>query len=156
MRTRLLLLINLLFCSVCFSQINPDNITIARDTFGVHHIFAQTDAEVDYGLAWAHCEDDFEHMQLILIATKARLGEVTGKEGAATDYFVQFTKVHGMVEQYYARDVTPNFKVTLQSYVDGLNAYASAHPSEIKLKGIFPIKAKDILAGYQLILTSMI
>ncbi len=97
MRTRFLLLFICVFCSVCYSQINPDNVTIARDTFGVPHIFAATDAEVAYGLAWAHCEDDFEHIQLILIATKARLGEINGKEGAATDYFVQFTKAHGMV-----------------------------------------------------------
>ena len=26
--------------------------------------FAQTDAEVAYGLAWAHAEDDFETIQL--------------------------------------------------------------------------------------------
>lgn len=156
MRAKLFLLFTLLFCSVCYPQINPEKITIARDTFGVPHIFAATDAEVAYGLAWAHCEDDFEHIQLILIATKARLGEINGKEGAATDYFVQLTKVHGMVERYYERDVTATFKVTLQAYVDGLNAYAAAHPAEVRLKGIFPIKAKDILAGYQLILTSMI
>ena len=40
------------------AQINPKNITIARDSFGVPHVFAKTDAEVAYGLAWAHAEDD--------------------------------------------------------------------------------------------------
>lgn len=156
MRTRLFILFYFLFCSYCIAQINPENITIARDTFGVPHIFAPTDAEVAYGLAWAHCEDDFEHIQLILIATRARLGEINGKDGAATDYFVQFTKTPGMVDRYYERDVTPNFKKNLEAYVAGLNAYAAKHPEEIKLKNIFPIKAKDIIAGYQLILTSMI
>jgi acyl-homoserine-lactone acylase len=33
------------------AQINPSNITIARDSFGVPHIFAPTDPEVAYGLA---------------------------------------------------------------------------------------------------------
>ena len=37
-----------------FGQINPSNITIARDSYGVPHIFAKTDAELAYGLAWAH------------------------------------------------------------------------------------------------------
>ncbi|MES2592344.1 MAG: penicillin acylase family protein [Bacteroidota bacterium] len=144
------------FYSVCFSQLNPDNITIARDSFGVPHIFAPTDVEVSYGLAWAHCEDDFEHIQLILIATRARMGEITGKEGAATDYFVQFTKVRGVVERYYEKDLTANYKNDLQGYVDGLNAFAKAHPKEVKLKGIFPVSPKDIITGYQLILTSMV
>lgn len=144
------------FYSVCFSQINPDNITIARDTFGVPHIFAPTDMEVAYGLAWAHCEDDFEHIQLILIATRGRMGEITGKEGAATDYFVQFTKVRGIVDRYYEKDLTANYKNDLQGYVDGLNAFAETHSKEVKLKGIFPATPKDIITGYQLILTSMV
>lgn len=149
-------LLFLLIYSNCFSQVNPQNITIARDSFGVPHIFAPTDAEVAYGLAWAHCEDDFEHIQLILIAEKARMGEVTGKSGAASDYFVQFIKASETVERYYERDLTSDYKKTLQAYVDGLNAFAVAHPDEIKLKNIFPVTSKNILAGYHLILTSMI
>jgi len=44
-------------------QINPDNIQIVRDSFGVPHIFTKTDSELAYGLAWAHAEDDFETIQ---------------------------------------------------------------------------------------------
>ncbi len=141
--------------SICYSQVNPNNITIARDTFGIPHIFAPTDAEVCYGLAWAHCEDDFEHLQLIMIAEKARLGEVSGKEGAATDYFVQFIKARETVDRYYGNDLTGNFKINLQAYADGINAFAAKHPNEIKLKNIFPVTAKDLVIGYQLILANM-
>ena len=155
MRIKLFLLFLLLY-SNCFSQVNPQNITIARDSFGVPHIFAPTDAEVAYGLAWAHCEDDFEHIQLILIAGKARMGEVTGKSGAATDYFVQFIKASETVERYFERDLTSDYKKTIQSYADGLNAFAVAHADEIKLKNIFPVTSKNILTGYHLILTSMV
>ncbi|MEP7256316.1 MAG: penicillin acylase family protein, partial [Ferruginibacter sp.] len=51
-----------------FSQtaINPANIDIVRDSFGVPHIFAKTDAEVAYGLAWAEAEDDFRSMQEVI------------------------------------------------------------------------------------------
>ena len=53
------LLILLLITHVGASaQIDPKNITIARDSFGVPHVFAKTDPEVAYGLAWAHAEDD--------------------------------------------------------------------------------------------------
>ena len=120
--------------SVCFSQINPSNITIARDTFGVPHIFAPTDAEVAYGLAWAHCEDDFEHIQYIMVTASARLGELQGKEGAATDYFVQFIRAKEHVEKYYDKDVSTEYKKILQAYADGINSYALKHPNEVKLK----------------------
>ena len=43
-----------------YAQINPANIQIVRDQWGVPHIFGKTDPEVAYGLAWAHAEDDFK------------------------------------------------------------------------------------------------
>ena len=56
------------------AQINPANITIARDSFGVPHIFAPTDPEVAYGLAWAHAEVDFETVQLVVLSGKEPRG----------------------------------------------------------------------------------
>jgi acyl-homoserine-lactone acylase len=144
------------FSLTTYSQINPNDITIARDTFGIPHIFAATDAEVAYGLAWAHCEDDFEHIQYIMITASARLGELQGKEGAATDYFVQFIRAKEHVEKYYQTDISNEYKKILQAYADGINSYAQKHPSEVKLKNIFPVTPKTILIGYHLILTSMV
>ena len=53
----------MLFPFVLSSQINPKEIDIIRDKYGVPHIYAKTDAEVAYGLAWAHAEDDFSTIQ---------------------------------------------------------------------------------------------
>ena len=53
----------LIVTSIAHSQIKPNNIEIVRDQFGVPHIYAQTDAEVAYGLAWANAEDDFTTIQ---------------------------------------------------------------------------------------------
>ena len=52
-----------IFTSLVSSQINPNNIDIVRDEYGVPHIFAETDAEVAFGLAWADAEDDFKTIQ---------------------------------------------------------------------------------------------
>ena len=51
-----------------YSAVNPANVQIARDKWGVPHIFAKTDEEVAYGLAWATAEDDFSDMQFMLMA----------------------------------------------------------------------------------------
>ena len=53
--------------------IRVDKITIARDTYGVPHIFAPTDPEVAYGLAWAHAEDDFTTIQTLILTGKGKL-----------------------------------------------------------------------------------
>ena len=42
------------------SQVNPQDVEIVRDEYGVPHIYGKTDADVAYGLAWAHSEDDFK------------------------------------------------------------------------------------------------
>ena len=66
-------LLLLLFCSgFAKAQINPQNISIARDSFGVPHIFAPTDPEVAYGLAWAHAEDDFATLQMLILTGKGK------------------------------------------------------------------------------------
>ena len=139
-----------------FAQIDPAKVTIARDTFGIPHIFADTDAEVAYGLAWAHCEDDFEHIQLMIITAQARVGELTGKDGAISDYFVRFIKAKEIAEQKYETDLSAEYKKVIQSYADGINAYAAKHPEEVKLKNIFPITPQNIVTGYVVILTSMV
>ena len=146
----------ILYIGIGKAQIDPTGITIARDTFGIPHIFAKTDAEVAYGLAWAHCEDDFEHIQIMMITAAARMGELTGKDGAISDYFVRFIKAKEFAEQHYDYDISFEYKKILQAYCDGVNHYAAKHPEEVKLKNIFPITPKNIITSYTVILTSMV
>ncbi|HEY9489030.1 MAG TPA: penicillin acylase family protein, partial [Chryseosolibacter sp.] len=49
------------------NPIDPSQIDIVRDHFGVPHIFAKTDPEVAFGLAWAHAEDDFNTLQKAIL-----------------------------------------------------------------------------------------
>ena len=42
--------------NTAIAQVNPKNVEIIRDTFGVPHIYAKTDAGAAYGLAWANAE----------------------------------------------------------------------------------------------------
>src|SRR3546814_227250 len=44
----------------------PADVRIARDAFGGPHIFGRTDADVAYGVAFAHAEDDFSTLQEVL------------------------------------------------------------------------------------------
>lgn len=136
-------------CIACLSlraQINPTNITIARDSFGVPHIFAPTDPEVAYGLAWAHAEDDFNTLQLVVLSGQARLGKVLGKKGAEADYVVNLLRCRQVVEEQW-NTLSPDFISLVNGYVSGLNAYAKAHPSEVKYKKAFPFSEKDYMTA---------
>lgn len=128
------------------AQINPANITIARDSFGVPHIFAPTDPEVAYGIAWAHAEDDFETLQLVVLSGKAKLGTGLGKKGAEGDYVINLMRIRQTVDEQW-NTLSPDFVALIKGYVAGLNAYAKAHPQEIKYKKAFPFDEKEYMTA---------
>lgn len=148
----LLLLISLLFSFQIIAQVNPDNITIIRDKWGVPHIYAPTDEEVAYGLAWAAAEDDFKTIQETLLPVKGLLGRVKGPKGAILDFAVDFLEINEAVDARYDRDVSPKFKKITKAYVDAMNAYAAKHPKEVLVKKMFPINERDVIKGYTLAL----
>lgn len=146
-RISLVLLIPFLVSSLA-AQINPDKIQIARDEWGVPHIFAKTDAEVAYGFAWATAEDDFKTMQEQLLPIKGLAGLVNGRSGAIFDVGVHILDPHTIVEERYEQDVSPAFKKILEAYAAGVNSYAAKHKKEVLHRKLFPVTPKDLLKSY--------
>lgn len=149
---RLLPFYLLLFCFKSFAQINPNNITIARDSFGVPHIFAKTDAEVAYGLAWANAEDDFKSLQFVVLPAKGLMGRALGKEGAAGDYAFALFLCMEITEERW-NTLSPEFLKLIAGYVQGINEYALQHKTEWMVKDLFPINTKEYIAASVLALT---
>lgn len=132
-----------------FSQeIRVDQITIIRDSFGVAHIHAPTDAEAAYGFAWAQAEDDFETMQLTLLPIRGRMAEYAGKSGAILDVAAAMIGVDSIVEQRYEKELSPAFRDITEAFAAGITAYAEAHPEELLVKKLAPFSGKDIIKGY--------
>jgi len=149
-----LVLLSLLFFQPGFSQtiINPSKIEIVRDSFGVPHIFAKTDAEVSYGLAWAEAEDDFQSMQEVILPAKNLMASVQGKKGAAGDYAFALFRCREITEERW-NTLSPAFLKLIDGYVQGLNKYAQKHPEEILHKKIFPVTAKEYVSSSVFALT---
>jgi acyl-homoserine-lactone acylase len=125
--------------------IRKDRITIARDSYGVPHIFAPTDPEVAYGLAYAHSEDDFKTIQTLILTGKGKLGTYLGKKGAPVDFVFGLLNTRKVVDQQI-KSMDPKFLQLIQGYLNGLEAYGKAHPSEVLNKHIFPIAIEDYIA----------
>ena len=126
--------------------IRTDKISIARDAYGVPHIFAPTDPEVAYGLAWAHAEDDFTTIQTLLLTGQGKISTYLGKKGAPIDFVFGLlnTKatVHAQMDQF-----DPKLIQLVKGYLLGLEAYAKAHPEKVLNKHVFPISIEDYLAS---------
>ncbi|PAX07192.1 penicillin acylase family protein [Sphingomonas lenta] len=120
---------------------------IARDRFGVPHIFGRTDADVAYGVAYAHAEDDFSTLQEVLAMTRGRLGAITGKDGAAVDYAAHLLGARDTVRRDYPK-LPADVRALLDGYASGLNRYAERHAREIRLPRLFPVNGEDVAAGF--------
>src|ERR1051326_4115544 len=88
---------------------------IVRDNFGVPHIFGHSDADVAFGLGFAHCEDDFATIQDVALATRGQLAASEGLKAATTDYLVHFFRVWETVNARYARDLPADVRRVVEA-----------------------------------------
>ena len=122
---------------------------IARDRWGVPHIFGRTDPDVAYGIAYAHAEDDFATLQEVLAMTRGRGGALTGKDGAAADYALHLIGARETVARNYD-DQPADVRALLDGYASGLNLFAQRHPGEVRLARLFPVDGRDVATGFVL------
>ncbi len=134
-------------------KIDATQVQILRDSLGVPHIFAPTDAAAAYGLAWAHAEDNFRDIQYQLLAARGRLAEVLGKEGAIFDYSLQLFGIDTFAEQNYESELSPEFRRVVSGYTQGLNDYAKRYPEELLVPDAMPFREVDLVKGATLIMT---
>lgn len=134
-----------------FAQVDPNNIEIVRDKWGVPHIYGKTDKETAFGLAWANSEDNFKTIQEVFLPAVNKLASHNGKEGATFDYIVQALRCRETAEKH-AQFLSKEVVAVIEGYIEGLNAYAEAHPKEVLVKGSFPMTFMDYLTGYNMVI----
>lgn len=120
---------------------------VIRDAFGVPHIYGKRDADVSFGLAYAHAEDDWKTFEDVLFFSRGELGRRTGKEGAITDFLVASLNVANDIDAKYETDLTPDLRAVLDGYAAGINLYCAEERSRCA-RGVAPVTAKDIVAGF--------
>ena len=133
------------------AQTVSEDITIYRDGYGVPHIHGKTDKDVAYGLAWAHSEDDFNTIQHTFLPSKGLMGLYGGKDGVIMDYLVVLLRCRETANAHY-KDLSKEVLEVIEGYVEGINAYAKAHPDEVLVKNSFPMSVMDYLTGYNLVI----
>jgi acyl-homoserine lactone acylase PvdQ len=83
-------------------------VRILRDEFGVPHIFAKSNGDVAFGLAYAHAEDDFPTIEKVLAATRGQLALYElSKEGVENDFYVKLFRPDEVAARNY---YPPNYK----------------------------------------------
>lgn len=125
------------------------DVRIVRDGWGVPHIFGKTDADVSYGLAIAHAQDDFRNLEEVIAAVRGRGGAITGEDGAKVDFAGALLGANQTAAAHYG-ELPPDTRALLEAYAQGLNEYAAGHRAEQRVRGLFPVNGQDIVAGFML------
>jgi acyl-homoserine-lactone acylase len=123
------------------------DVRILRDIWGVPHVIGKKDTDTAFGLAYAHAQDDFKTIQIVLVAISGHLAEVLGPKGAGNDFLVHLIRLWDTVNARYDTDLTPGTRALCEAYADGINYYAALHPDEA-MKGFYPVNGKHIVAGF--------
>lgn len=116
------------------------DVEILRDEWGVPHILGSTDADVAFGLAYAHAEDDFETMQGVLLAA------VYGQDAAPNDYMVHLLRIRDVVDAGYST-LSEDVRALCEAYAADMNYYAARHPEQAQAH-LYPVQGKDLVAGF--------
>ena len=120
---------------------------VIRDKFGVPHIYGARDADVAFGLAYAHAEDDWATIEDVLFFSRGRLAEHKGKVAAIPDYLVHLLHVGRDVDAKYETDLAPETRALVEGYAAGLNLWCAEDKSRCA-PGAAPVSGKDVIAGF--------
>ena len=120
---------------------------ISRDIWGVPHISGTRDADVAFGLAFAHAEDDIKNIAENMYLYRAQMGLKDGSSGAVIDYLIKALKIRERVEEQYQEVLSDDVRSVLEAYATGLNYWMVKNPNN-SFKKHFPFTAKDIVAGF--------
>ena len=122
---------------------------IIRDHYGVPHIYGDTDADVAFGVAVAHAEDDFTTLQDVIAMSRGRYAALAGEKGAGFDYAYHLIDARGTAEREYPK-LPADTRALFEAYAAGLNQFARENSGEVKMGNLFPVDGVDVAAGFAL------
>jgi len=129
------------------SQASQYEAKITRDVWGVPHVSGKRDADVAFGLAFAHAEDDIKNIAENMYLYRAQMGLKEGSSGAVIDYLIKALKIRERVKEQYEMVLTEKVREVIEAYALGLNYWMVKNPNN-KYKKHFPFTSEDIVAGF--------
>ncbi len=127
----------------------PERTEIIWDSWGVPHIYAPNTDDLFFAQGWAQMH---LHANLILElygSARGKAAEYWGKDHLENDILVHTLGFPALAEAWRAQQ-DPDFMRMASSLVDGMNAYAGAHPDAIDedKKAVLPVTIDDVNLHY--------
>ncbi len=99
-------------------------VEIVRDSYAVPHIFGETDADVLFGLGFAHAQDRLWQMEVMRRTAQGRLSEIFGPDTLESDKLLRSLDIYAISQRAVAAQ-TPETLALLNAYAAGVNAWVN-------------------------------
>lgn len=113
------------------SQEYREHIEIVRDTWGVAHVYAKTDAGVFFGAGFATAQDRMLQMDLVRRTVQGRLSEILGRDWVEHDKRVRTMGLY-LHAQEVAEHLEPDTREALEAYAAGINHFLSTERQDVE------------------------
>ena len=97
-------------------------VEVVRTNDDVPHIFGITDADVFFGLGFAHAQDRLWQMTMLRRTAQGRLSEIFGERTVKIDELLRRLDIYNLAAQSVEAQDVPT-KAALEAYAKGVNAW---------------------------------
>ena len=118
-----------------------NEVEIIRDSFGMPHIYAQSDEDAYFAMGFCQAQDRLFQMDLARRAGQGRLAEILGASLVNVDKL--FRTLNAVIPPWeWHEKLSPESRVSLKAFADGVNHFfeinKSPLPIEFKILGYRP------------------
>lgn len=104
--------------------------TIYRDTFGIPHIYAKSNAAAAYAVGYAQAEDRLEDIYLNIRTAIGEMAEYFGPDHVEVDYAMKMAGNPELSQKSFDAGSAEAREVA-EYYIKGVQAYAAEHPERV-------------------------
>jgi penicillin amidase len=110
-----------------------DQVTVYYDSYGIPHIYAETEADAYKTLGYVHAQDRLWQMELLRRIASGRLSEIFGEVSLPNDRFFLNVGIHKQTERIVSNldKNQPYYKLT-EAYLEGVNSFIEQGPTPIE------------------------
>lgn len=102
-------------------------VEIYRDSYGIPHIYAETAADLVFAQGYIHAQDRYWQMEFWRRIGSGELSELFGPSQLDSDIYLRTVGYRRVAEEEWAQ-ADAEFKVLLEAYAAGVNAYTQTRP----------------------------
>lgn len=113
--------------SMAVEDASGNRVTIYRDTWGVPHVYADTEAAGAYGLGYAQAQDRLDDLYSAVRTGMGSMSEAFGDQYVQQDYLMRQWRNAELAESYW-QTAPPEVRQLVRSFVRGVQAYEVEHP----------------------------